>query len=144
MGEVYGADGNGGKMLKIISDLSDEEMARLKHVRRLAWHWKGSRKYMDGREQISDQELSDRGISMPQEPYVEYMKRPPHDKYLWAKGQSSTLWGLLQVYGVAISSVLLFDAITLYRESNLSYQHWVAEEIIPRYLISGNQYTLTI
>ena len=43
MYEVYGIDGNGGKMLKIITDLTDEEIARLKHVRRLAWHWKGSR-----------------------------------------------------------------------------------------------------
>ena len=81
-GEVFGVDGNGGKMLKIITDLSDEEMARLKHVRRLAWHWKGSRKYFDGKEQISDQELSDHGIKLEQEPYVEYLKRPPHDKYL--------------------------------------------------------------
>ena len=44
MSEVFGFDGNGGKMLKIITDLTDEEMARLKYVRRLAWHWKGSRK----------------------------------------------------------------------------------------------------
>ena len=36
-------DGNGGKMLKIITELTDEEMARLKYVRRLYWHWKGSR-----------------------------------------------------------------------------------------------------
>ena len=43
MYEVYGIDGNGGKMLKIITDLTDEEIARLKHVRRLAWYWKGSR-----------------------------------------------------------------------------------------------------
>jgi hypothetical protein len=28
--------------------------------------------------------LSDRGINIEQEPYVEYMQRPPHDKYLWA------------------------------------------------------------
>lgn len=82
MGEVFGHDGNGGKMLKIITDLSDEEMARLKHVRRLAWHWQGSRKFGDSREQISDQELSDHGIKLAQEPYIEYMKRPPHDKYL--------------------------------------------------------------
>ena len=41
--DVYGLDGNGGKDLRIITDLSDEEIARLKHVRRLAWHWKGSR-----------------------------------------------------------------------------------------------------
>ena len=82
MGEVYGHDGNGGKMLKIITDLSDEEIARLKHVRRLAWHWKGSRKGLDGRDTISDQELSDLGIKLEQEPYIEYQKRPPHDKYL--------------------------------------------------------------
>jgi hypothetical protein len=80
--EVFGWDGNGGKMLKIITDLTDEEMARLKYVRRLAWHWKGSRQLGYGRENISDQELSDRGINIGQEPYVEYVKRPPHDKYL--------------------------------------------------------------
>ena len=80
--EVFGWDGNGGKMLKIVTDLTDEEMARLKYVRRLAWHWKGSRQTGYGRENISDQELADRGIKMEQEPYVEYIKRPPHDKYL--------------------------------------------------------------
>ena len=80
--EVFGWDGNGGKMLKIVTDLTDEEMARLKYVRRLAWHWKGSRQTGYGRENITDQELSDRGIVLEQEPYVEYMKRPPHDKYL--------------------------------------------------------------
>mgnify|MGYP007047511967 CR=1 FL=1 len=80
--EVFGWDGNGGRMLKIITDLTDEEIARLKHARRLAWHWRGSRQENYGRETISDQELSDRGINIPQEPYVEYVKRPPHDKYL--------------------------------------------------------------
>jgi len=80
--EVFGWDGNGGKMLKIITDLTDEEMARLKYARRLAWHWRGARQLGYGKETISDQELSDRGITLPQEPYVEYMKRPPHDKYL--------------------------------------------------------------
>ena len=54
MSEVFGWDGNGGKMLKIITDLTDEEMARLKYVRRLAWHWKGSRQMDYGRETISD------------------------------------------------------------------------------------------
>lgn len=82
MSDTFGYDGNGGKMLKIITDLSDEEMARLKYVRRLAWHWKGSRQLNYGRETISDQELADRGIQNPQEPYIEYVKRPPHDKYL--------------------------------------------------------------
>ena len=69
-------------MLKIITNLTDEEMSRLKYVRRLAWHWKGTRKGLDGRDQISEQELSDLGISCPKEEYVEYVKRPPHDKYL--------------------------------------------------------------
>ena len=52
--EVFGYDGNGGKMLKIITDLTDEEMARLKYVRRLAWHWKGSRQTSYGRDNIND------------------------------------------------------------------------------------------
>lgn len=82
MADVFGYDGNGGKMLRIVTDLSDEEIARLKHVRRLAWHWNGSRQYNYGRDTISDQELSDHGINVAQEPYVEYAKRPPHDKYL--------------------------------------------------------------
>ena len=82
MNDVYGFDGNGGKDLKIITDLTDEEIARLKHVRRLAWHWKGSRSMYQGKEHITDQEMADRGIKIEQEPYIEYMKRPPHDKYL--------------------------------------------------------------
>lgn len=69
-------------MLKIITNLTDEEMARLKYVRRLNWHWKGSRKMDHGKDVISNQELADRGIAWPQETYIEYEKRPPHDKYL--------------------------------------------------------------
>ena len=80
--DVFGVDGNGGTMLKIITNLTDEEMARLKYVRRLYWHWKGSRKLSDGREGISAQELADRGVAYKEEPYIEYVKRPPHDKYL--------------------------------------------------------------
>ena len=80
--EVFGWDGNGGKMLKIITDLTDEEIARLKYARRLAWHWRGARANNYARDNITDQELSDRGIQVDQEPYVEYIKRPPHDKYL--------------------------------------------------------------
>jgi hypothetical protein len=80
--EVFGYDGNGGKMLKIITNLTDEEIARLKYVRRLNWHWRGSRKLDHGRDVIQPQELADRGINWPAEPYVEYEKRPPHDKYL--------------------------------------------------------------
>ena len=80
--DVFGADGNGGHMLKIITNLTDEEMARLKYVRRLAWHWKGTRTGQYGKDNINDQELADRGIEVPKETYVEYVKRPPHDKYL--------------------------------------------------------------
>ena len=50
--DVFGLDGNGGTMLRIITSLTDEEMARLKYARRLYWHWKGSRKYHDGYETI--------------------------------------------------------------------------------------------
>jgi hypothetical protein len=80
--EVFGLDGNGGKMLKIITNLTDEEVARLKFVRRMHWHWRGSRRAGTGRENILTPELTDRGIQWPQEPYIEYEKRPPHDKYL--------------------------------------------------------------
>ena len=80
--EVFGLDGNGGKMLKIITNLTDEEVARLKFVRRMHWHWRGSRRADTGRENILNQELTDRGINWSQEPYIEYEKRPPHDKYL--------------------------------------------------------------
>lgn len=51
--EVFGLDGNGGSMLKIITNLTDEEMARLKFVRRLSWHWKGTRR------NISENAISD-------------------------------------------------------------------------------------
>lgn len=80
--EVFGLDGNGGRMLKIITDLTDEEIARLKFVRRLNWHWRGSRRLTFGQDTIQDQELADRGIEWNQEQYIEYEKRPPHDKYL--------------------------------------------------------------
>ena len=80
--DVFGKDGSGGSMLKIITDLTDEEMARLKYVRRIYWHWRGSRKTHDGKETILPQELTDRGIEYKEEPYIEYVKRPPHDKYL--------------------------------------------------------------
>ncbi len=54
--DVFGFDGNGGSMLKIITDLTDEEMARLKYVRRLYWHWNGSRRMSQSRgaENIQD------------------------------------------------------------------------------------------
>ena len=80
--EVFGLDGNGGKMLKIITNLTDEEIARLKFVRRMHWHWRGSRQLNYGKDAIQTAELSDRGINWPQEQYIEDEKRPPHDKYL--------------------------------------------------------------
>jgi hypothetical protein len=81
--EIFGLDGNGGDMLKIITDLTDEEIARLKFVRRTTWHWKGMHKGDQGpNENIQVQELADREIDWPVEPYIEYVKRPPHDKYL--------------------------------------------------------------
>ncbi len=80
--DMFGHDGNGGRIVKILTNLTDEEIARLKFVRRLNWHWKGSRKMDHGVDTIQIQELSDRGIKWPQEPYIEYEKRPPHDKYL--------------------------------------------------------------
>ncbi len=79
---MFGVDGNGGKMLKIITNLTDEEIARLKFVRRMHWHWRGSRKLDHGRDTIQTAELTDREIEWKQEPYIEYTKRPPHDKYL--------------------------------------------------------------
>jgi hypothetical protein len=39
--DIFGYDGNGGDILKIITDLTDEEMARLKYGRRTNWHFRG-------------------------------------------------------------------------------------------------------
>ena len=80
--EVFGRDGNGGHMLKIVTDLTDEEIAKLKFTKRLHWHLPTTHRFEEGKDMISDQELSDRGIVLPQEKYIEYNKRPPHDKYL--------------------------------------------------------------
>ena len=63
--EVFGWDGNGGQMLKIITDLTDEEIAKLKYARRSTWHWNGLRSQHYAKDTISDQELSDRGIEIP-------------------------------------------------------------------------------
>jgi hypothetical protein len=38
MEEVYGYDGNGGNMIKILTHLDDTEIAKLKAHRRMAWH----------------------------------------------------------------------------------------------------------
>ena len=81
--DIFGYDGNGGDITKIITNLTDEEMARLKYARRTTWHFRGMRKGNQGNaEPILEQELADREIDWPKEPYIEYVKRPPHDKYL--------------------------------------------------------------
>ena len=36
--------------MKIITNLTDEEIARLKFMRRLLWHWKPSRKQGEGKD----------------------------------------------------------------------------------------------
>ncbi len=71
-------------MLKIWTVLTDQEMAYLKIIRRNPWHAVQLEPDHIKSEQltITDQELSDRGINLPREPYVEYSKRPPHDFYL--------------------------------------------------------------
>lgn len=50
--EVFGMDGNGGRMLRIVTNLTDEEVAKLKFVRRMNWHWRGRRKGDFGTEPI--------------------------------------------------------------------------------------------
>lgn len=71
-------------MLKIYTYLTDQEMAYLKYLRRARWHASSleTGHYKSTMPAISDQELQDRGIQVPKEPYVEYFKRPPHDFYL--------------------------------------------------------------
>jgi hypothetical protein len=71
-------------MLKIYTYLTDQEMSFLKFQRRSVWHAANlDRDHLkSARTTISDQELSQRGVRVPQEPYVEYNKRPPHDFYL--------------------------------------------------------------
>ena len=79
--DMFGQDGNGGKILKIVTNLTDEEMARLKHVKRMNWHFRGQRMSRVNNN-IEDAELRDRGIEPFRSEYVEYIKRPPHDKFL--------------------------------------------------------------
>lgn len=76
--------GNGGDMLNIYTYLTDQEMAYLKFQRRAAWHsFNLEPDHIKSTSiTVSDQELYDRGIKLPKEPYVEYNKRPPHDFYL--------------------------------------------------------------
>ena len=80
--EVFGRDGNGGHMLKIVTDLTDQEIATLKFTKRLHWHLPTPYQHSDNRDLISNEEMQDRGIEVSKEKYIEYNKRPPHDKYL--------------------------------------------------------------
>ena len=50
-------------IIKIISEVTDEDMASLEYDRCLYWHWIGSHKLFDGSETIQSQELADRGIA---------------------------------------------------------------------------------
>lgn len=93
---VYGEDGklnrnfnfnylgNGGDMLRIWTFLTDQEITYLKALRRQNWHaiQTGPDSISSSQSTITDQELADKGINLPREPYVEYNKRPPHDFYL--------------------------------------------------------------
>lgn len=71
-------------MLKIYTYLTDQEMTYLKFSRRATWHAANleTDHFKCHDTPITDQELSDRGINLAREPYVEYNKRPPHDFYL--------------------------------------------------------------
>jgi len=69
-------------MLKIITNLTDEEMAKMKFRKRLLWHWRGWREGTSNMNKITDEEMADRGLEQPKTEFIEYVKRPPHDKYL--------------------------------------------------------------
>lgn len=81
---IFGYDGNGGDMLKIHTYLTDQEMASLRFQKRYSWH--GYKREKDAfkhtNSYINDEELKDMGIKFPEDRYVEYQKRPPHDFYL--------------------------------------------------------------
>lgn len=68
-------------MLKIITDLNDYEIAKLKWQKRAMWHCNLRHKPNDPSTDITSSELQDRGI-MWNDKHMEYRKRPPHDKYL--------------------------------------------------------------
>eukprot|EP00340_Litonotus_pictus_P002378 CAMPEP_0170516896 /NCGR_PEP_ID=MMETSP0209-20121228/3021_1 /TAXON_ID=665100 ORGANISM="Litonotus pictus, Strain P1" /NCGR_SAMPLE_ID=MMETSP0209 /ASSEMBLY_ACC=CAM_ASM_000301 /LENGTH=103 /DNA_ID=CAMNT_0010801983 /DNA_START=45 /DNA_END=356 /DNA_ORIENTATION=+ len=81
---VYGLDGNGGNMLRIYTYLTDQEMASLRFQKRVTWHGFKLEKdaFKNTTTSIKDEELKDLGIKFPEDRYVEYNKRPPHDFYL--------------------------------------------------------------
>jgi hypothetical protein len=71
-------------MLNIYTYLTDQEIAYLKFIRRHTYHGikMAPDAYKNAILPVTDQELADRGINIPREPYIEYFKRPPHDFYL--------------------------------------------------------------
>jgi hypothetical protein len=81
---VFGLDGNGGDMLKIHTYLTDQEIASLRFQQRFSWHTTKLEKdaFKNTGRRINDEELRDLGIKFPEDRYVEYNKRPPHDFYL--------------------------------------------------------------
>lgn len=81
---IYGADGNGGKMLDIYTYLTDQEIAHLRLERRMKWHSNKLEKdqFKKVSPYILDEELRDLGINFPPDRSVEYNKRPPHDFYI--------------------------------------------------------------
>lgn len=81
---VFGIDGNGGDMLKIHTYLTDQEMAALRFQRRYSWHTTKLEKdaFKNTSASLNDEELRDMGIKFPEDRYVEYNKRPPHDFYI--------------------------------------------------------------
>ena len=80
----FGVDGNGGDMLKIHTYLTDQEMASLRFQKRVSWHGFKQRKdsFKAISTHINEEELQDLGVKFPEDRYVEYNKRPPHDFYL--------------------------------------------------------------
>ena len=81
---LFGHDGNGGDMLKIHTYLTDQEMAHLRYQKRLSWHTTKLEKdqFKSVLPSIHNEELNDMGIKFPEDRYVEYNKRPPHDYYV--------------------------------------------------------------
>jgi hypothetical protein len=70
------------KMLKIITNLTNEDIARLKFERRMHWDWRGYNRMSYRGDEIHNSELANRGIEFNDKHYIEYEKRLPHDKYL--------------------------------------------------------------
>lgn len=81
---IFGADGNGGEMLKIYTYLTDQEIASLRFQKRYNWHTTKMRKdqFKSTESYVPDEELRDLGIDFPKDQYIEFNQRPPHDFYL--------------------------------------------------------------